>query len=183
IFDVMPLLNDFMIVDMGTYPFNVTLSTSNVAAGSFPSTALTTLQANLPAALLNKRVSYVQQNPSRPYVMQWNFNIERGVARRQSVRVGYIGSRGVRLLYRSDGLNMVLPTKTAAGYLWPSPIGSGTRFNTNFGGIDYTTWGADSFYDALQAEYKVNLVHGLLFQTAYTWGRALDTSSPCIQLA
>ena len=177
IFDVMPLLNDFMIVDMGTYPFNVTLSTSNVAAGSFPSTALSTLQANLPAALLNKRVSYVQQNPSRPYVMQWNFNIEREVTRRQSVRVGYIGSRGVRLLYRSDGLNMVLPTKTAAGYLWPSPVGSGTRFNTNFGGIDYTTWGADSFYDALQAEYKVNLVHGLLFQTAYTWGKSIDTSS------
>jgi hypothetical protein len=109
--------------------------------------------------------------------MQWNFNIEREIAHNQTVRAGYVGSRGVRLLFRSDGMNMVLPTKTPAGYLWPSPIGSGTKFNTNFGGIDYTTWGADSFYDALQLEYKVNLVHGLLFQAAYTWGKSIDTSS------
>ena len=72
---------------------------------------------------------------------------------------------------------MVLPTKTAAGYLWPTPIGSGTRLNTNFGTIDYSTWGADSFYDALQAQYKVNLVHGLLLQAAYTWGKSIDTGS------
>lgn len=176
-FDVMPLTYQFMRVDMSTYPFNVTLSTADVAAGSFPSLAYSTLQSQLSTRLNYKRVSYVEPNPSRGYVMQWNLHIEREVARHQSIRIGYVGSRGVRLLFTSDNVNMVLPTKTAAGYLWPSPVGSGTRLNTSFGTIDYTTWRADSFYEALQFQYKINLVHGVLLQAAYTWGKSIDTSS------
>ena len=177
IFDVMPLTSEFLRVDMSTYPLNVTLSTSKVPAGAFPSGALAALESNQTTALTNKRVSYVQPNPSRAYVAQWNFNIEREVAKHQSIRVGYVGSRGVHLFFTTEDANMVLPTHTAVGYLWPTPVGSGSRLNTNFGQLDYSAWGADSFYDALQTRYKVNLTHGLLLEAAYTWGKSIDTSS------
>ena len=35
-----------------------------------------------------------------------------------------------------NDLDIVLPTRTSQGYLFPSPVGSGTTLNPNFGDID-----------------------------------------------
>ena len=65
--------------------------------------------------------------------MQWNLNIQRQVTPSVSAIVGYVGSRGVHQPFRSHDADVVRPSLTRAGYLWPSPVGSGTTIDPNFG--------------------------------------------------
>ena len=46
---------------------------------------------------------------------------------------------------------MVLPSLTAAGYLFP-PAATSETLNPNFGRINATLWQASSFYDAMQVD-------------------------------
>jgi hypothetical protein len=79
--------------------------------------------------------------------------------------------------FRTDDSDIVIPTKTSAGYLWPSPIGSGNVINPNFGDIRYLHWAGDAYYDALQVGLTKSVSHGFLFQGSYTWAKSIDTSS------
>jgi hypothetical protein len=69
--------------------------------------------------------------------MQWNLTTQRELAKDLSAMVGYVGSRGVHQPFRVEDVDMVLPTLTSQGYLWPSPAGSGTRLNLNAGQGSY----------------------------------------------
>jgi hypothetical protein len=90
--------------------------------------------------------------------------------------VGYIGSRGVHLPYRTDDADIVIPTLTPQGYLW---LG-GSVINPSVGRIDYLQFGADSWYDGLEAGITKRMSHGVQIQGAYTWGRTIDTGSSTI---
>jgi hypothetical protein len=94
--------------------------------------------------------------------------------------VAYVGSRGVHQAFRADDFDMVLPTKTSSGYLWPSPVGSGTVLNPNFGQIGGIIYAGNSFYDALLAGVTKKMSHGLEFQGSFTWGKSIDNSSGTI---
>jgi hypothetical protein len=72
--------------------------------------------------------------------MQWNLNIQRQVTPSVSAIVGYVGSRGVHQPFRSHDADVVRPSLTPAGYLWPSPVGSGSTINPNFGHIRVLVW-------------------------------------------
>ncbi len=144
------------------------------------------------------RSNFIEYDPKRNYVMQWNLSVARELTSTMSVTVGYVGSRGVHQPYRVDNIAMVLPTLTSAGYLWPcgpdgtpgttcargflqdgtqaNPIPSST-LNPNYGRITGSFWQADSFYDALQANVTKRMSHGLQFSGAYTWGKSIDTLS------
>jgi hypothetical protein len=146
----------------------------------------------------SSRSNYIEYNPKRNYVMQWNLSVAQELSSTLSVTLGYVGSRGVHQPYRVDNVAMVLPTLTSAGYLWPcGPDGtpgttcargfspSGTQanpiptstLNPNYGRITGSFWQADSFYDALQANVTKRISHGLQFSGAYTWGKSIDTLS------
>src|ERR1035437_7479356 len=73
-----------------------------------------------------------------------------------------------------------MPTLTPFGYLWPSPIGSGTTINPLVGQIRATYWGGDSFYDALEAQVTKKFSHGFQVQGSYTWGKSIDTGSASV---
>ena len=62
----------------------------------------------------------MEPNPKRNYVEQWNLNVQRQITPSLTATVGYIGSHGVHMLIRGDDGNMVIPTQTSAGFLWPS---------------------------------------------------------------
>jgi hypothetical protein len=94
-----------------------------------------------------------------------------------AVTVGYVGSRGVHLPYRVDNIDMVIPTLTSAGYLWPMNTTPADRVNPNFGRINATLWQANSFYDAMQVDVAKRMGHGVQFHVAYTWGKSIDTLS------
>jgi hypothetical protein len=98
-------------------------SATNLPAGSFPSEAF----AVVAGSSNTFRQAYFDPNPRRNYVMQWNLTIQRELAKDVSAMVGYVGSRGVHQPFRVEDVDIVLPTLTQHGYVWPSPAGSGTR--------------------------------------------------------
>ena len=90
---------------------------------------------------------------------------------------GYIGSRGVHNAFHADDFNIVVPVKTSAGYLFPSPVGSGTVFNPNYGSIFGSTWAGSSFYNSLEAQITKRMSHGVQLQGSFTWGKSIDQGS------
>jgi len=115
-------------------------------------------------------------NLKNPSVHEWDLTIQRELAKNFSAMVGYVGSRGVHQPFRVEDVDIVLPTLTSQGYLWPSPAGSGTRLNLNAGRITAGLWSGDSYYSALEVQIKKKTARGSL-EVSYTWGKSIDTSS------
>jgi Carboxypeptidase regulatory-like domain/TonB-dependent Receptor Plug Domain len=171
VFDVLPLPYEFNLSFQRAAPFVNSIFDNTLKPGDFPTNAYVVGLAS-PSAL----GTYVEQNPKRNYVMQWNVSVARELSSSLALTVGYVGSRGVHLPYRVDNIDMVLPTLTPTGYVFP-PTATSQTLNPNFGRIDSTLWQANSFYDALQADLAKRVSHGIQFHAAYTWGKSIDTLS------
>jgi hypothetical protein len=173
-FDVLPLPYLFELNTLQSAPFYAQGSASKLPAGSFPTGAVSLLSSN------NLRYGYVEHNPRRDYVMQWNFNIQRELAKDLTVLVGYVGSRGVHQPFHGEDINTVQPQRGPGGYFWPTPVGSGTLLDPLAGQITAVLWQGNSFYHALNAKVVRRASHGLQFQASYTWAKSIDTSSASI---
>src|SRR5262249_12442281 len=89
-FDVLPLTYQFNLAQVSAAPFQSVASSSSLPAGSFPSGAVPLVQQ---AAAL--RTSYIQFQPARNYVMQWNATVQRDFPGKLTALMGYVGSRGI----------------------------------------------------------------------------------------
>ncbi len=172
-FDVLPLPYLVQFNELFSAPFFKLGNATSLPAGSFPTGAF----AIVAGSSSGFRQGYFDPNPRRNYVMQWNLTLARDLARDVSLRVGYVGSRGVHQIFRVEDADIVLPSLTSQGYLWPSPVGSGTRLNANAGLINEGLWQGNSFYDALQVKVKAKIGSGAEIEGSYTWGKTIDTSS------
>jgi len=173
-FDVLPLTYEYVLPDLSAAPFALdTQSRASTLQGLFPGGAF----SSVVVSTTSERVTGLENNPHRSYVMQWNLNVQRELRPNLMMTVAYVGSRGVHQLFRADDMDMVLPTKTPAGYLWPSPVGSGTVMNPFWGRIDDVSWGSNSFYDALELQILKKISHGFQIQGSYTWGKSIDEGS------
>jgi Carboxypeptidase regulatory-like domain/TonB-dependent Receptor Plug Domain len=124
--------------------------------------------------------AYMEPNPARSYVQQWNINVQRQITPNLTATVGYIGSHGVHMLIRGDDGDDVLPTPVSAGggFIWPAnPTGKDLRVNPNFGGIRFLTWGTDASYEAVTFSVQKRMSHGFQLGGSYTYSRAMDSSS------
>jgi hypothetical protein len=190
-FDVLPLPYQYYLTQNASAPFSLLGSTSNAAklAGKFFAGAYPLLNTS------SFRTAYIENAPHRNYVMQWNMNIQRAITPTLTTTLGYVGSRGVHMPYRVDDLNMVLPTRTPQGYLWPcGPDGTGNPcavgflptgaqavpLNPNFGAIRGMLYQGNSFYDALELQVIKKMSHGVQVQGAYTWAKSIDTNSATV---
>src|SRR5258708_9606078 len=108
--------------------------------------------------------------------MQWSLGIARELTSTICLTIGYGGSRGVQLPYRVDNIDMVLPTLTPTGYVFP-PTATSSALNPNFGRNNSTLWRANSFYHALQADMTKRVSRGVDLHAAYTWGKSIDKRS------
>jgi Carboxypeptidase regulatory-like domain/TonB-dependent Receptor Plug Domain len=172
LYDVLPLVDEFNLVAVFTEPFFEQGFIKTLPQGSFVTGAFPLLSSN------NLRQNYITPNPGRNYVMQYNLNVQRALGKDLSLMVGYVGSRGIRNPFRADDVDLVLPVaKTAEGYIWPNPIGSGTVVNPNFGDIRGLLWEGHSYYDSLQFLLNKLFSHGLQAQASFTYSRSIDTSS------
>jgi hypothetical protein len=171
-FDVLPLPYEYIQPQFSGAPFFLEGSATNLAPGTFPTEAFGIIST---APLL--RTTYLDPHPKRNYVMQWNLNIQRELVPNLTVSLAYVGSRGTHQLFRANDINIVLPTLTSAGYLWPFPAGSGTVLNPDFGRIDPVIWASSSFYDALEVQMTKRMSHGFQVQGSYTWGKSIDDGS------
>ena len=173
IYDILPL-----IVELGSgvdaaFPFAQNVSGANLPAGTFPTQAYNII-ANNPS---DHRPYVIRYNPPRNYVMQWNVNVQREIVPNTTAMLAYVGSRGIHMWYQTDDGNIVLPTKTSAGYLWPGPIGSGTVIDPLVGRFLKADWTSDSYFHGLEAQLNQKVAHSLQGQLSYTWSRCIDTSS------
>jgi Carboxypeptidase regulatory-like domain/TonB dependent receptor len=172
-FDVLPLPYLIQFNELFSAPFFKLGNSTSLPPGSFPTGAFTIVDASSSGF----RHGYFDPHPKRNYVMQWNLTLARELARDVNLRVGYVGSRGVHQIFRVEDADIVLPTLTPQGYLWPSPVGSGTRLNVNSGLVNAGLWQGNSFYDALQVKLKGKVGTGGELEGSYTWGKTIDTSS------
>jgi hypothetical protein len=175
IFDVLPLPYEFTLTIPNAAPFAAQIFAGPIPQGSFPVGAFQQFSGSSTVS----RASYTEHAPKRNYVMQWNINLERELARGLTATLGYVGSHGVHQPYRQDNFDTVLPTLTPAGYLYP-PAATSTTLNPNFGRISGTLWQAVSSYNALQAVVEKSLSHGIQIHGAYTWSKSIDTLSATV---
>jgi len=124
---------------------------------------------------------FVDQNPARAYKLQWNFDVQRQLTNGLTVTAAYVGARGVHLPLRYGDVNLVPPslvTTAPDGHLL-FPAGTPPRINAANPGltIPATMWNGDSSYNALQINVVQRVSHGLSFQVAYAWSKAIDDGS------
>jgi hypothetical protein len=172
VFDVLPLPYQTQNLTLFAAPFYLLGTKNNLATGDFPN-VYSQIVPTIPSSL---RVNYIQPNPHRNYVMEWNLNIQRQLSQSFAVMIGYSGSRGVHQPFRIEDMNIPLPDiKIPQGYVWSAA----TQGNpvSSFGQVEGLLWNASSIYHALETQIKKNMSHGLQAQASFTWGRSIDTSS------
>jgi hypothetical protein len=177
-FDVLPLLYQFILLTNQAAPFFSYTAVNNPGPGTFFS-GLTSFPAN------TLRSTHVDPNPKRNYVMQWNLNVQQQLTPSLTAMLAYVGSRGIHQPFRVDEANLVLPTKTSAGYVWPfitnpsDPNFGGPLdpLNPNFGSIRSIFYVGHSYFNAMEAQIAKRFSHGFQVQGNYTWSKSIDTSS------
>jgi len=173
LFDVLPINWMYTIPLATSLPFSFNVSQGHLPAGSFPTGALALIGFDPTKA----QQRYIEPSPPRNYAMNWNFNIQREITPSLLATFQYVGSHTVHQANTPNNSNMVLPTLTSAGYLWPFPVGSGSEFNQNVGTLDATRWDGSSHYNALDVQVTKNMSHGFQIQGSYTWGKCIDDGS------
>ena len=191
-FDVLPLLYQFILLTNQAAPFFTYISANNPGNGTF---------FTQPPLNAQPRSTFVEPNPKRNYVAQWNLNIQQQITPNLAGMIAYVGSRGIHQPFRADEINLVLPTKTPYGYLWPKVDVFGNIFtaqcnaldpsgppdpaqcvppnpvNTNYSSIRAMIYEGHSYYNALELQLAKRMSHGFQVQGTYTWGKSMDTSS------
>jgi outer membrane receptor protein involved in Fe transport len=181
LFDVLPLPYQFILLVTQATPFFEYTVLKNNAAN--PISFFNGLPSTFPA---NKvRSTYTDPNPHRNYVSQWNLNVQYQLTPSVAAMAAYVGSRGVHQPFRVDEANLVLPTKTSAGYVWPfvtdpaDPNYGGPLdpINTHFGTVRGMFYQGRSYFNAMELQLAKRMSHGFQVQGTFTWGKSMDTSS------
>jgi hypothetical protein len=198
-FDVLPMAYQYLASATKQFPFVTSGAVNNLPQGSF----YTGVDVNnLPPKA--KGSNNTEQYPHRSYIMQWNLNVQRELVGNLTAMVGYVGSRGVHEPFRVDDADIVLPTMSPAGWLFPQvdvlgniydvaqgctqfdpndPAGDPaqcsppSKINDSFGSIGRLHYEGNSYYHALEFAVQKTTSHGVQFQTAFTWGKSMDTGS------
>ena len=188
LFDVLPLPYQFILLTTQAAPF-FQYTSINVADPSlatpltFPLVPTSDISAN------KLRSTYVESNPKRNYVTQWNLNVQYQLTQNLAAMVAYVGSRGVHQPFRVDEADLVIPTNTTAGYLWPQVDVNGnlttgpnagnppSTINPNFGSVRGMFYQGRSYFNALETQLAKRMSHGFQVQGTFTWGKSMDTSS------
>ena len=173
IFDVLPLPYLLGQFATNTAPFTENGSAVNLPAGSFPTQAFNILAA---AAQNNTglRIAYIQPNPKRDYLMQWNLNIQHEIVPNLTAMAAYVGSRGVHQIFRADDINSTQPINgSTPPYLWPLS-GTAQPISPSIGRMDTLQWNNDSYFDGLELQVQKHMSRGLEVGGSYTWSRAID---------
>lgn len=120
-------------------------------------------------------IGYAWQINRTPYMMQYNFNIQREIVPSTVVSVGYVGSHGVNLIAGQEQ-NPVPYTIDGNGvyHFTPTPTGS-NRTNRALAGFSLGVNGTNSRYNSLQAALNRRLASNVQAQVAYTYSKCLGT--------
>ena len=183
-FDVLPLFSEITSQAAQGFPFfeagAATFDGKADVQGFFPTLGYNCCLAGNAKAFRGLNFQY---NPKRNYVMQWNLDLQHQVTPSLSVSAGYVGTRGVHDVTKTEEPDIVEPTLTSAGWLWPAPFGAPgidtalQRINPNFGSMRGTYWLGDSDFNGLVTDVEKRMSHGFYMRAAFTWAKSLDDTS------
>lgn len=118
-----------------------------------------------------------------PYSEQATFAVERQLTRDIGLTTSYIWSRGIQL-YSVRDLNLPT-TSTNFTYIiddangnqtgtYTTPVLTGTRPDTRYGGVYQDENGVTSFYNALAVQLNKRFSRGFQAALSYTWSHEID---------
>ena len=203
LFDVLPLPYQFILLTTQSAPYfqytALKVSDSTLAVPlTFPLVPGADISAN------KLRSTYVESNPHRNYVAQWNLNVQYQLSANLAAMIAYVGSRGIHQPFRVDEADLIIPAKTSSGYLWPQVDVLGNLYvpgvcnqtdptltdpgqcvspnpiNPNFGSVRGMFYQGRSYYNAMEAQLAKRMSHGFQVQGTFTWGKSVDTSSATV---
>ena len=155
IFDNLPLLYLFDTPLMRSFPFFTQGVITNVTApglyGSFPDQGYKLFSNGTPA------YSVRGHQPARSYMPRWNFNVQRDLWGWVTT-IGYVGSRGIRLVQVERNMNTVQPVATSAGWFY-GPTATTQKLNPAFATINTTGYLERRFELSLGARQR-NPING-----------------------
>jgi hypothetical protein len=123
---------------------------------SFPLTGSSAVPPAFTTSPPAEYMAVVDPNHALPRTYEWNAAIEQSVGRSDVLTLTYIGAAGRELMRRDR-------------YVAPNPT-----FTGNF---DVMSNSGSSSYNALQAQYRHRLSHGLQTLLSYTWAHSIDNVS------
>ena len=97
-----------------------------------------------------------------PYVQNWNFNVTQELSNAAAFEIGYVGSKGTRLVRLYD------QNQSDGNFNFPNP---------NFLNVDTLAPIASSTYQALQTTFRSQGWGGFSGFASYTWAKSLDDAS------
>jgi len=107
-------------------------------------------------------IFFTPRNLVTPYSQSWNLNLQQEMTKNVALQVGYVGSKGTKLVRLLDA---------------NQPDVNGNRPNANYGFMDEFATVSASTYNALQATLRVQGAHGLSGFAGYTFSKSLDDAS------
>src|SRR5262249_35196592 len=141
------------LIGQSGYPFG---ATSNAFGTAFPLNPATAVPPPITAPTATSGILLgFDPNIKLPYSLEWNFALEQGLGREQSLAASYVGSTGRRLIQSA------IISKPNASINQSTLVG-----NT-----------ATSDYDALQLQFNRRMTHGLQALASYTWSHSVDDAS------
>jgi hypothetical protein len=128
-------------------------------------------------------VNPFERNLRTPYTQQWNATAQYEFLRGWVAEVGYIGSRGIKLLNgrQVNNARLVNANNPGLGGLTANSSVNVTArtlipgFSQN--GLNMVTGSGDSWYQALLVSVTHNFAKGFLVKANYTFSKSLDTNS------
>ena len=145
--------------------------------GAFPVVATVPSPLN-PLSPLGVPISglFIDPNMRTPYVQQYNLNVQYEFVKNWLLEVGYVGSKGTKLL-QVVTLNQASYNQ-ATGLFNAPPFGSFVSANRNVtGGLQQVRANGNSNYNSLQISVTKRFSQGLQLLSAYTLGKSEDTYS------
>ena len=112
----------------------------------------------------------IQRDLRTAYMQHWNLNVQREFGRNSILEVGYVGSKGTKLLTARD-INQPPPS------VLPPLLPFVPRPDPRFDDIDLLESRANSNYHSLQARFQQRLSRGLATLVSYTWSKSIDDAS------
>lgn len=168
----------------GLYQPSILLQNGDARGPQFPN-ILPASASGLPGGTVS--LTFTGKDFRNPYTQQWDFAIERQLARDLGLTVNYIGSRGVAITTVRDlniggfGNPVTYRILDAAGnqtgtYTTPAYYAA-NRIDSRYQRINQIENGGNTYYHGLAVQLQKRMSHGFQASVAYTWSHAIDTAN------
>ena len=142
--------------------------------GAFPLTPTIPSPLSPLSPIIGVPISGLFADPelSTPYVQQYNTNVQWEVFKDYLLEVGYVGSKGTKLL---QVITLNQPVYNRAANVFVAPFGPAlSTQKMTAGGMQQAQTSSNSRYNSLQISMTKRFSDGLQFLAAYTLGKSQD---------